>query len=192
MSANAPLDDQTAAGVRARDPDALAAVWHALAPGLIAWLRSQLRHEQDAEDVAMATFQELVAECHRIDGGPEQIRAWLFRAAYHNLLDHRRARSRRPEDPTDAVPEPTDADEPGDVAATADLRRRLERALDQLAPDQRTVLSLRFLGQLSAPEIAQVMDRTVGSVRQLQHRGTQRLAALIRDGTVPIQPDEAP
>lgn len=186
------LDDRTAQGVRDGDPDALATAWREYAPGLIQWLRSQLRHDADAEDVAMETFRELVAHCGSIAGDGAQIRAWLYRAAYHNLLDHRRARMRRPEDPSDALVEQVDEADPATAVAEDDFARRVRTALGQLAPDQATVLTLRFLGQLSAPEIAEVLDRSEGSVRQLQHRGVTRLAELIRRGTVPIEADEAP
>ncbi len=195
------LDEVTAEGVRGADPDALAAVWRAVAPQLIRWLRSQLRHDADAEDVAMETFRELVRDCRQIEGGPAQVRAWVFRAARHNLLDHRRAASRRPEDPVDrlsdeaplpAGPSSSGSSAPESSALDADLRDRMGQALAALPPDQAAVLTLRFVAQLSAPEIASVIGRSEGAVRQLQHRGTTRLAALIRDGAVPIDPDEAP
>lgn len=187
-----PLDDEVVEGVRARDPDALVAVWQSLAPQLLGWLRMQLRNAQDAEDVAMETMCELVRDADRIAGGAAQLRSWVFRAAYHNLLDLRRTRSRRPEDPTDVLPEEETADDPARAAQAADLRTRMAEALDWLTPDQAAVLRLRFVGQLSAPEIAEVLGRSEGAVRQLQHRGTTRLAQMVRDGTVRVEPGEAP
>jgi RNA polymerase sigma-70 factor, ECF subfamily len=140
----------------------------------------------------METFRELVVDGHRISGGAEQLRGWIFRAAYHNVLDHRRARGRRPEDPSASPPEQVHADDPVDRAVDADVRARVQAALAQLPEDQATVLGLRFLAQMSAPEIAAVMGRSEGSVRQLQNRGTRRLAQLVAAGAVPILREEAP
>lgn len=53
--------------------------------------------------------------------------------------------------------------------------QELHEKLGQLRDDYRVVLVLRFLGGLSYEETAQAMDRSVGSVRVLQHRA---LAAL--------------
>jgi len=49
--------------------------------------------------------------------------------------------------------------------------------LRQLPPDQRDVLVLRMLGGLTAAEVAEVLGKTAGAVKALQHRG---LAALSR------------
>jgi RNA polymerase sigma-70 factor, ECF subfamily len=47
--------------------------------------------------------------------------------------------------------------------------------LTELTPDQRAVVALRVLGELSLEETARVLGRDVGSVKSLQHRGLARL-----------------
>jgi RNA polymerase sigma-70 factor (ECF subfamily) len=49
--------------------------------------------------------------------------------------------------------------------------------LQQLTPDQRQVITLKFLEGLSNQDVAAVLDKPVGAVKSLQHRG---LAALAR------------
>jgi RNA polymerase sigma-70 factor, ECF subfamily len=183
-----PFDDEVAAGVRRGDPDALSEVYRVLSGPLTAYLRSQVRDAQLAEDLATETFLKLVRGCRRLEGGPFQIRSWLYRVAQRNVIDHLRARSRRPdEELTDLPPEELTAE--GDPAVTVegwDTLDRIRRALEQLSPDQAEVLRLRLIAGLSAPEAAIVINKTEGAVRALQHRGVATLARHIRRGTVPL------
>lgn len=183
-----PFDDEVAAGVRHGDPDALSEVYRVLAGPLTAYLRSQVRDAQLAEDLATETFLKLVRGCGRLEGGPFQIRSWLYRVAQRNVIDHLRARSRRPdEELTDLPPEELTAE--GDPAVTVegwDTLDRIRQALQQLSPDQAEVLRLRLIAGLSAPETAIVIGKTEGAVRALQHRGVATLARHIRRGTVPL------
>lgn len=183
-----PFDDEVAAGVRRGDPDALSEVYRVLSGPLTAYLRSQVRDAQLAEDLATETFLKLVRGCRRLEGGPFQIRSWLYRVAQRNVIDHLRARSRRPdEELTDLPPEELTAE--GDPAGTVEDRDTLARirtALEQLSPDQAEVLRLRLIAGLSAPEAAAVIGKTEGAVRALQHRGVATLARHIRRGTVPL------
>jgi len=52
---------------------------------------------------------------------------------------------------------------------------RVVALLSSLTADQRAVLALRVLGELSLEETAQALGRDVGSVKSLQHRGLARL-----------------
>ena len=183
-----PFDDEVAAGVRRGDPDALSEVYRVLSGPLTAYLRSQVRDAPLAEDLATETFLKLVRGCRRLEGGPFQIRSWLYRVAQRNVIDHLRARSRRPdEELTDLPPEELTAE--GDPAVTVegwDTLDRIRQALEQLSPDQAEVLRLRLIAGLSAPEAAIVINKTEGAVRALQHRGVATLARHIRRGTVPL------
>ena len=134
-----------------------------------------------ASDLAQETFIELVRSCRGLSGGPREIRAWVYRAAQRNVIDHVRYKNRRPEDLLAEAPESaTVAKGPDDLAVEAESAHLIRRALARLSPDQAQVLSLRFLAGLSAPEVAAVMDKNEGAVRALQHRGVAALARILR------------
>jgi RNA polymerase sigma-70 factor (ECF subfamily) len=174
------LPDDVTAGIAARDPDAVAACYEALADPLFRYLLAQSRDRALAEDLVEATFLELVEAAPRLTGGPGAVRAWLFRAARNNFLDQRRKDIRRRNVPLDeraASERPSPGPGPEDTAMINARNAVLWDALSQLSPDQREVLTLRFAGELSGPEIARVTGRTIGAVKALQHRG---LAALAR------------
>ncbi len=63
----------------------------------------------------------------------------------------------------------------GEFELSNSEREELRAKLEQLRDDYRTVLELRFLAGLSPDETAEVMGRSSGAIRVLQHRA---LAAL--------------
>jgi RNA polymerase sigma-70 factor, ECF subfamily len=172
------FSEDVAEGVRLGHPDAVGSVYSALAGRLFGYLMARVRDRQVAEDLVEATFVELLEKGYTIRGGPEVIKAWLFRAAHFNALDYLRKRQRSREDhyedPTDH--DAWDADPtPEQRAVSADLSRELRRYMKRLSDDQQQVLLLRYVGGLTAPEVAEVMGKNVVAVRGLQHRGERAL-----------------
>jgi len=187
MAGDAPFDEEVAKGVRQADPDALAAVYRALVRPLTSYLRAQVGDDHVAQDLVSETFAEFVRSCRRIEGGAFQMRGWLYRAANRNILDHHRHRRRHPEDAIERIPEQQTNDSDLDErVALSEAVAQVREALASLPPEQAQVLTLRFLGELSAPEVAAVMGKTEGAVRALQHRATAAMARTLRTQAVPI------
>lgn len=178
--AGAVLPDDVVAGIHARDPDALARCYDALATPLYRFLLSRSGDPALAEDMVEATFLELVEYAPALRGGADGVRAWLFRAAANNLIDEQRKATRRGDvalDETRAAGRPAAEPGPEERYLAGERDAVVRAALAQLSPDQQEVLSLRFAAQLTSREIADITGRTVGAVKALQHRG---LAALER------------
>lgn len=95
------------------------------------------------------------------------LRGWLFTIAHHKLLDHHRARARRPV-PVPAVPDTgtTDGPVPDDD---------LWVAVGRLPEKQRGAVALRYLGDLPYAEIGVVLGCSEAAARQNVRAG---LAAL--------------
>jgi len=55
----------------------------------------------------------------------------------------------------------------------------VEQLLEELGEEQRAVIMLRVLADLSLEETAGVLGRSVGSVKQLQRRGLLRLRQIL-------------
>lgn len=145
-------------------------LYAALAPGVLGFLRA--RGAPDPEDVAGEAFVQVVRDLPRFEGDWNGFRAWVYSIARNRMLDSRRRLVRRPEHP---VAEHAEGSEPtGDVNEDALARLDLERVtaiLGELSPDQRDVLLLRVIGDLSIDEVARVIGKRPGAVKQLQRRG---------------------
>jgi RNA polymerase sigma factor (sigma-70 family) len=63
-----------------------------------------------------------------------------------------------------------DCEEPVDLISNQMDHQHILNVLSKLSMDYQSVLTLRFIGELSPEETAQVMNRSVGAIRVLQHR----------------------
>jgi RNA polymerase sigma-70 factor (ECF subfamily) len=177
--------DGYAEGVRARDPDAIAACYTVLHEPLYRFLMGQCGDRFLAEDLVLQTFEELIRHGDRIRGGGDAIRAWVFRAARNNLIDERRKARRRGDVPlSDEAAERYIAGGPGPEEHALDAigDRRLQAGIARLSDDQREIISLRFGAGLSGPETAQVTGKTTNAVKSLQHRALATLAKFMGAG----------
>jgi RNA polymerase sigma-70 factor, ECF subfamily len=180
-----PLDDLVDA-VRAGDRDAIAAVYLEVGPALRGFLARRVPHGEVADDLVEQVFVDLIRTCATIRGDGRSLRAWLFRAARNDLRDWRRRAERRSDHELTAAAAAAlvgDAEDPADVAASS-ADPALVTALAELTPDQREVVELRVVADLSLAEVADLTGRTVGAVKLLQHRALRRLAVLLADGDV--------
>jgi RNA polymerase sigma-70 factor, ECF subfamily len=172
--------------VRAGDPDAIGTVYATLAERLLGYLMARVRDRQVAEDLLEATFIELIERGHTIRGGGDVIKAWLFRTAHFNTLDHVRRQGRAREDLRGDVEVLDLVDQgrsPEDLAVSSDTSRRVRRFMGMLSEDQQEVLLLRCFGGLTAPETAEILGKNLAAVKGLQHRGERSLARLMGDGS---------
>jgi RNA polymerase sigma factor (sigma-70 family) len=165
------------ASARAGEQQAWREIYDALAPGVLGYLRA--RDVADPEDLAGEVFLQVVRDLPRFEGPARGFRAWVFKITHHRVLDERRRAARRIER---MVADPDEESEPpgGDVETEALERLALERVtaiLASLSPDQRDVLLLRIVGDLSVEDVARVIGKRTGAVKQLQRRG---LAAVRR------------
>jgi RNA polymerase sigma factor (sigma-70 family) len=127
-----------------------------------------------ADDLAQDTFIQAYKSLGRFRG-EASVSTWLLGIA-HNLW--RNARRRLRSIPLD--PEHLAASDPevGSIR-TSDLQHDLANALRQLEPDEQTVLHLCYQQGLSHSEIAEVLDRPLGTVKTLLARCKDKLRPLL-------------
>jgi RNA polymerase sigma-70 factor (ECF subfamily) len=117
----------------------------------------------------------------------ERFEPWIYRLLVRSCADVGRARQRRRAELTSLPMEPVTGDEAQRIAD----RDELERGLRRLRSEQRTVLVLRYFADLSVPEIADVMELRIGTVKSRLHYAMEALrAALQADARSPIASDE--
>ena len=131
----------------------------------------------EAEDLAAETFASAFANIRRFRWRGAPFEAWLFRIARSKVVDHQRRVQRRPTSRLDGDMEARLASisDPARHLLWAEERAQLLATVRKLSPDQQEVVALRFFADLSVPEIAHVMDRSVSAVRQLQFRALTTL-----------------
>jgi RNA polymerase sigma-70 factor, ECF subfamily len=128
------------------------------------------------EDLVGETFLQIARGLPDFKGTSESFQSWVFVIAHHRLSNERRRFARKPEA---LEPEPIDDGRRSDSAedeALAEIETTDAVALlHVLTAEQRNVVALRFVTDLSVEETATVMGVSTGAVKQLTRRALQRL-----------------
>lgn len=150
------------------DPRSVEAIYDAMAPAVLGYFRSHRMADPEGltGDVFVAVTQRLAG----FAGDDAALRRWVFTIAHHRRVDEiRRAARQAP-----AGPPASDARDPDDPFDPA-----LASALWTLTDDQRQVVVLRHVADLSVEDVAAITGRSPGSVKMLTARGLEALAARL-------------
>src|SRR5262245_11045057 len=125
---------------------------------------------------------DVFAQVHRnlggFEGDEKGFRSWLFTIAHHRMIDDRRRASRQPQFQADAgVDESLGCGDVEEDAFAAMGREHVVDLLAVLSQDQREVVLLRIVADLSVEEVGRMLGKSEGAIKALQHRA---LAALRR------------
>jgi RNA polymerase sigma factor (sigma-70 family) len=168
-----PFDDVLGAA-QAGAAWAFEVLYRDLSPSVTGYLR--LHGAADPDDLASETFIGVFTGLSGFTGDEDALRAWVFTIAHRRLVDDWRRRSRRPQV----------ADDPGDLTevlggdveddALVGVGTDTVHQLCAVLPDdQRSVLLLRILADLTIEQVAQAIGRSVGATKALQRRGLRTL-----------------
>jgi RNA polymerase sigma-70 factor, ECF subfamily len=137
----------------------------------------RVRCTSDAEDLTQRTFERALRAWAHFDPQRAPARVWLLTIARNLLIDHYRSARGERERPLEEVaeerlgremPEPDLGLDPAVAEALAGLSRR-----------DREIVALRFGGDLTGAEIAELTGLTLANVQQILSRSLRRLRAAL-------------
>ena len=167
----------TLAAARQGSPVAARTLYDSLGGRVCAYLG--FHGAPDAEDLTSEVFLRVFRSLDQFTGSERAFRAWVFTIARRVLIDEHRRAQRRPVTVRLAAPI-TESVTGGDVEAEAMAgveRDGVAALLASLTPEQREVVALRIIADLSIDHVAEILGKEPGTVKALQHRG---IAALRR------------
>ena len=150
------------------------------------YILSLVNNPSEAEDLTQETF--LRAYTHRDSlRDPNAVRGWLYRIATHVCLDRLRQRvvqvsidSEEGERKLAAVP--ASAPSALEITEREETGACVQRCLDFLSDSYRAVILLHEGHSLTAPEIAELLGESVGTIKIRLHRARRKLAEIMRIG----------
>lgn len=144
-----------------------------LIPRLRRYARALVGDRSSADDLVQDTLERAWAKLHLYRRGTD-LRAWLF-TVMHNVHVNK-VRATRPTDPLD-----DDTPELAQRAAQGDslMVRDLERSIALLPVEQRSVLLLVALEDMSYEEVARALEIPMGTVMSRLSRAREKLRALM-------------
>jgi len=152
--------------------------------------------EQDAYDLSQEAFVKAYTNLN-VFRGDSKFSSWLYKLTTNVCLDFLRKRSRQKTVPltyetedgdTEYLQIPDEAFSPETEAERRELQDNVRRGLAMLPPDQREILVLRELGQLSYEEIALQLQLEAGTVKSRIFRARKKLCQILtKDGNLSVE-----
>lgn len=173
-----PDFDEVLARAQRGDGPAFAVLYEDLVRPVAAYLRSH--GAPDVDDLVSDVFLGVFTGIGRFRGRQADFRSFVFSVAHRRLVDGwRRAGTRGHAVPYEVELDSRTADSAEAVALSSLGQERLQRMLERLSDDQRTVLLLRVVADLSIEQTAEAIGKAPGAVKQLQRRGLIALRAAL-------------
>jgi RNA polymerase sigma-70 factor (ECF subfamily) len=96
------------------------------------------------------------------------------------VVDYLRRKSRRPANqPLEEGSELPDSRSPIEWVEKEEEFKALHKKMEQLSEAQRKVLAMRFGAEMSSEQIAQVMGKNPGAIREMQSAAIKKLRSLM-------------
>ncbi len=162
--------------VRDGDLDCMGELFERHHGPLFGYLTKLTGNRAAAEDISQIVFQRMLKYRHTYrDEG--KFTSWMYHLARRCATDHYRKSSTAPiaVDPSDLAGHADEARSADESAASRDDHALLQQALSRLDRDDREVLLLSRLQELSFAEVAQILECSVGAARVRAHRALRTL-----------------
>ena len=156
---------------------ALLEMYDRAVPQVYGYLCTRTNSPVVAEDLTAETFLAAVQAIQR-GSVPDLTIAWLIGVARHKLVDHWRRQAR--EESGLRLLEEDDVEE-DDVDLRFD-RAQARAVLATLGPHHRSALTLRYLDELSVPEVAEHLGRTLHATEALLVRARNAFRVAYPEG----------
>ncbi|MCG8346226.1 MAG: sigma-70 family RNA polymerase sigma factor [Chloroflexales bacterium] len=170
------------ARAQAGDHAAFDAVYDRFADPLFRYLYARCGNTTLAEELTSELWVRVVERLPRFrfprDNPEAAFAGWLYRIAQNLVTDHYRRKANTDVTLAETISNRDAA--PDEQVIASDKQRALHAAMEQLTPDQREVIMMRFIEERSHAEVAQLTGRSEGAVKVMQHRALEALARLMR------------
>lgn len=161
------------------DPGAFSEIYARCQPAIYRYIFYRVGDAATAEDLTSEVFVRLVEKIDRFNYRGRPILAWLYTIARNLISDYIRRVQRFPSTiPLGEQPE-AQLPNPGWHADITLTQQMLASALIHLTEEQRQVIILRFVEGMDSKAVAQVMGKSLGAIKALQHRALVALRQIL-------------
>jgi RNA polymerase sigma-70 factor (ECF subfamily) len=160
------------------DEEAIEALYQKYYPKIYNYAFLQMGDVQASEDLASDVMLKMIESINKYHFRGLPFGAWVFRIARNRLIDlHRRRRRRGEVDLSETLS--SALANPQALAERALERGQIQVALKHLTDEQRQVIVLKFIQGFDNASVGQIMDRSEGAIKSLQHRALGSLRRLL-------------
>jgi len=161
------------------DPNAFDGLYLLYADRVYRFLLARVGNVDSAEEMTSEVFLRLIEKIDKYNISPKDnvsiFSAWLYRLAHNKMVDILRKQKRTKHV---AIENAFGLASNENITEEVSVKIEAEHVIDQLQylnEQQRQVIVLRFLEGYSVAETAQVMQKSEGAIKALQHRSLNSL-----------------
>lgn len=173
-----PDEERRLVAAAQQDPSRFAELYERHVHRVYAFVLARVRDRHIAEDVTADAFHKALANLGAFEWRGAPFGAWLIRIAANCMADRQRRAGREVGD-LDSGPEAQYVDR---AVEEFEDRARLFRYVDELPDVQRTVIIERFAHERSLREVAGIVGKTEGAIKQIQLRALRALRIRMEGG----------
>ncbi|HTX86602.1 MAG TPA: RNA polymerase sigma factor [Candidatus Nanoarchaeia archaeon] len=169
----------------AGDHEAFGIIYNAYFSQIYRYVYFRVRDKSAAEDIVQSVFLKVFAKLPSYEERARPPLAYLFTVARNKIIDH--WRKNKPielagDNDFNGIPDPAETAE--ETVSRAVAMEKISRALEDISADQREVIILKFLNELSYREIAEISGKNETAVRKLASRGLKKLRQYFKQKNI--------
>ena len=146
---------------------------------LYATILRMTKNPHDAGDLVQEAFIKIYEQLEKYDGRGT-FSSWLYRVAFNHCMDEFRKKhyQMKQVEIHDELME--DPKHPEVIFLKKEKSRQLERLISTLPKDERMIILLRYVNELSYDEISEIADVPVSTVRNKLHRAKKKMRETVK------------
>ncbi|EOC99488.1 RNA polymerase sigma factor [Caldisalinibacter kiritimatiensis] len=150
-------------------------------PQIYKFIYYKVQNKQEAEELTQDVFQKVYKQIEKNNISENKIKAYLYTSARNTVYDTWRKRKRQPnvimlEELKENGLEPSAKKE------SIEDNILVEKALEQLSETERKILKLRIIEGYKIDEVADMLDKPIGTIKSMQYRALKKLKNRLVEG----------
>lgn len=169
---------------KSRDPDAFGLLYDEYVDQIFRYVYYKVGNFAESQDLTGQTFLKAFENIDSYEMRDVAFSSWLYRIAHNLVVDYFRKVSKRESVPIEEQPPaPSNRGNPVDIVMAEMDSERLYKAMQKLTHNQREVLVLKFIDNLSNSRVSEIMGISVGAVKSAQKRGLLSLNRILSNSS---------
>ena len=165
-----------------RDPEAFGELYDEYVDQIFRYIFYKVGDFSEAQDLTGQTFLRAFENIDVYEMRDVSFSSWLYRIAHNLVVDHFRKASRRENVSIEEEPHIPATDNAIESIEESIDSQALCEALQKLTHNQREVIILKFIDNLSNAQVAEIMGISVGAVKSTQKRALLALHRILSQG----------
>jgi RNA polymerase sigma factor (sigma-70 family) len=146
---------------------------------LYATILRMTRNPQNAQDLVQEAFIKVYQQLGKYDN-KGSFSKWMYRVAINHCMDEFRKKSYKMKLVEINEEKVVNPNHPEVIFLKKEKNRELERLIGTLPEDERMIILLRYVNELSYSEISELSELPVSSVRNKLHRAKKKIRASVK------------